>query len=166
MRNLRWKQVFLRAAPVPKRNSECAVILELMALVLKWFHNTLLLMALYSHMESTDCCLIGHDIPYSKTRIDSWSGFELTKGSLIATTRTSEWRLSLIIRRKNGCKISRIPCSRFLLVRTGHTSRYLAETWGCDCMDTLFPWASYQIRKIAGCACAGNAGNVFPATVG
>ena len=26
------------------------------------------------------------------------------------------------------------------------------------------PWASYQIRKIVGCACAGNAGNVFPAT--
>ena len=25
-------------------------------------------------------------------------------------------------------------------------------------------WASYQIRNIAGCACAGNAGNVFPAT--
>ena len=24
------------------------------------------------------------------------------------------------------------------------------------------PWASYQIHKIAGCACAGNAGNVFP----
>ena len=23
-------------------------------------------------------------------------------------------------------------------------------------------WASYQIRKIAGCACAGNAGNIFP----
>ena len=23
-------------------------------------------------------------------------------------------------------------------------------------------WASYQIRKIAGCACTGNAGNVFP----
>ena len=26
----------------------------------------------------------------------------------------------------------------------------------------ILPWASYQIRKIAGCACAGNAGNVFP----
>ena len=25
-------------------------------------------------------------------------------------------------------------------------------------------WASYQIHKIAGRACAGNAGNVFPAT--
>ena len=24
-------------------------------------------------------------------------------------------------------------------------------------------WASYQIRKIADCACAGNAGNLFPA---
>ena len=29
-------------------------------------------------------------------------------------------------------------------------------------MRRLDPWASYQIRKIAGCACAGNAGNVFP----
>ena len=26
------------------------------------------------------------------------------------------------------------------------------------------PWTSYQMRKIAGCACTGNAGNVFPAT--
>ena len=26
---------------------------------------------------------------------------------------------------------------------------------------TVYPWASYQIRKIAGCACAGNAGNVI-----
>ena len=26
------------------------------------------------------------------------------------------------------------------------------------------PWASYQIRKIAGCACTWNAGNVFPTT--
>ena len=32
---------------------------------------------------------------------------------------------------------------------------------------TLFwvalPWTSYQIRKITDCACAGIAGNVFPA---
>ena len=26
------------------------------------------------------------------------------------------------------------------------------------------PWASYQIGKIADCACFGNAGNIFPAT--
>ena len=30
----------------------------------------------------------------------------------------------------------------------------------CQCC-ALSPWASYQIRKIAVCACAGNAGNVF-----
>ena len=30
--------------------------------------------------------------------------------------------------------------------------------------DEIFPWASYQIRKIAGWACAGNAGNIFPTT--
>ena len=35
-------------------------------------------------------------------------------------------------------------------------------------MDTLAlsPWASCQIRKIVGCACAGDAGNVFPANAG
>ena len=33
-------------------------------------------------------------------------------------------------------------------------------------MSLLFwlPWASYQIRQIAGCTCAWNVGNVFPAT--
>ena len=31
---------------------------------------------------------------------------------------------------------------------------------GCD--KPCASWASYQIRNIAGCACAGNAGNVFP----
>ena len=30
-----------------------------------------------------------------------------------------------------------------------------------ECVNA-WAWASYQIRKIAGCACAGNAGNVFP----
>ena len=30
------------------------------------------------------------------------------------------------------------------------------------CMATLSLWASYQIRKISGCACTVNAGNVFP----
>ena len=30
----------------------------------------------------------------------------------------------------------------------------------------FWTWASCQIRKIAGCACVGNAGNVFPATAG
>ena len=28
--------------------------------------------------------------------------------------------------------------------------------------DHTGQWASYQIRKIAGCSCVGNAGNVFP----
>ena len=32
--------------------------------------------------------------------------------------------------------------------------------------NDMLPWASYQIRNIAGCTCAGNAGNVFLATAG
>ena len=31
-----------------------------------------------------------------------------------------------------------------------------------DELRLMIPWTSCQIRKIAGCACAGNAGNVFP----
>ena len=34
--------------------------------------------------------------------------------------------------------------------------------WYITILHTALQWASYQIRKIAGCACAGNAGNVFP----
>ena len=41
-----------------------------------------------------------------------------------------------------------------------------AEADADQCKRTLIrlvqSWASYQIRKIAGCACAGNSGNVFP----
>ena len=37
-----------------------------------------------------------------------------------------------------------------------HCSVVLPGSW------TLASWASYQIRNIAGCACAGNAGKVFP----
>ena len=38
------------------------------------------------------------------------------------------------------------------------------ERQGWDVSCVFKAWASYQICKIAGCACAGNAGNVFPAT--
>ena len=34
----------------------------------------------------------------------------------------------------------------------------MSMTW----ISNHIQWASYQICKIAGCACAGNAGNVFP----
>ena len=47
---------------------------------------------------------------------------------------------------------------------TGHCTVYSAACCNEENIKTLqcWPWASYQIRKIAGCACAGNAGNVFP----
>ena len=42
---------------------------------------------------------------------------------------------------------------------------FISDAFIChNCIDyRLFPLASYQIRKIAGCAYTGNAGNVFPA---
>ena len=43
-------------------------------------------------------------------------------------------------------------------------STYVHQLYWNAHFKCIFPWqwASYQIRKIAGCACAGNAGNVFP----
>ena len=36
------------------------------------------------------------------------------------------------------------------------------QCWTDASISNTFSWASYQIRKIAGCACTGNAGNVSP----
>ena len=44
-----------------------------------------------------------------------------------------------------------------LMIRSWRT-RYMCRL----VMEVVLIWASCQIRKIAGCACAGNAGNVFP----
>ena len=49
--------------------------------------------------------------------------------------------------------IYRIIYIIYMLFKNHHIKRWMFEA---------NPWASYQIRKIAGCACAGNAGNVFP----
>ena len=45
-----------------------------------------------------------------------------------------------------------------------HASLQVATTLADQRKTQLHAWASYQVRKIAGCAWAGNAGNVFPAT--
>ena len=43
-----------------------------------------------------------------------------------------------------------------------HLTPVIYITAKYDITAASHQWASYQIRKIAGCACAGNAGNVFP----
>ena len=48
-------------------------------------------------------------------------------------------------------------------IRTIGHSLSRSQTMVCTVYIAMsLPWASYQIHKIAGCACAGNAGNVFP----
>ena len=66
------------------------------------------------------------------------------------------------------------PCPLYTLL--AHKSS--RDTVGCNYLSLplmpafwhtslhMIPWASYQICKIAGCACAGNAGNVFRAIAG
>ena len=50
------------------------------------------------------------------------------------------------------------------LINTSMGVTWVCMLWNCFALRCLVPWASYQIRKIVGCACAGNAGNVSPAT--
>ena len=63
--------------------------------------------------------------------------------------------------------------TRFVLIRTWISDRTHWFVWDVIThpypnfnFDEVKAWASYQLRKIAGYACAGNAGNVFPATAG
>ena len=54
-----------------------------------------------------------------------------------------------------------------LLTHCSYNSIALSHWHLMECTVTaewLSAWTSYQIRKIVGCACAGNAGNLFPAT--
>ena len=57
------------------------------------------------------------------------------------------------------CKSQYITRGETVLICTGNIAKISTFK------PTSYPhtaWASYQIRKIAGCACAGNAGKVFP----
>ena len=56
----------------------------------------------------------------------------------------------------------------FMIIRNVSAFRIpiTAQHGGDTCSSNLLLWATCQMRKIAGGACAGNAGNVFPATTG
>ena len=74
-----------------------------------------------------------------------------------------EWKLSTMTYQISGnSNVSSIACFGSLTNKasTLHITGPCCYIWAV--IWKVFPWASYQIRKIAGCACAGNAGNVFP----
>ena len=58
--------------------------------------------------------------------------------------------------------LSRPHCAKYIQKLTSIIHTVLIT--GCTSWHLwmVLLWASYQIRKIAGCACAGNAGNVSP----
>ena len=54
---------------------------------------------------------------------------------------------------------AQLPCLWAVMVCVNSSSN---STNRSASLCAYIPWASYQIWKIAGCACAGNAGNVSP----
>ena len=48
-----------------------------------------------------------------------------------------------------------------LKTESRHEANFVIIDGTAGWRHAFHPWASYQIRRIAGCACAGNAGNVF-----
>ena len=73
------------------------------------------------------------------------------------------WRIRFIVNLSNVATQwgIRILFCRYVYHNT--SSGIIYHRWLTRAGDqSMVPWASYQIRKIAGCACAGNAGNVFP----
>ena len=76
----------------------------------------------------------------------SWDGDHL-KYDIFSPFPTLSWRPSGL-------------CERLLNVRNGSDFHLSRE----PILKITSQWAFYQIHKTAGCACAGNAGNVFPAT--
>ena len=66
------------------------------------------------------------------------------------------------------CYVGKLPISLFAFLYPSNLMRsqlcfLVRGQIECFVQRSYYtPWASYQIRKIAGCACAGYAGNVFP----
>ena len=85
------------------------------------------------------------------------------------------WPLTSCMMFKDGGMIMTITTTIFYiakrytvhnqLIDKGNNTQHECEKYKPGQRD-MGPWASYQTRKIAGCACAGNAGYVFPATAG
>ena len=60
--------------------------------------------------------------------------------------------------------LSSVKCFLWYGLKYGTRPLFLKCIHYTDLHMRVWAWASYQIRKIAGCACAENAGNVFPPT--
>ena len=80
---------------------------------------------------------------------NSWS-WRRMPSSIFTNTKTA-----VDIRRQNGQDINNNDINFFDREQPSISIR-----------GAKLPWASCQIRKTAGCECTGNAGNVFPVTVG
>ena len=63
------------------------------------------------------------------------------------------------------CDIVQLEPNRFRQMGVGRWLACWPSLWmvkGVSGIPRPWIWASYQIRNISGCACTGNAGNVFP----
>ena len=77
----------------------------------------------------------------------------------------SDFNYRFSLQKRLGCFYSSVPeLTPILIAKALNQSldAILGPLCSSGTVDDVAIWASYQIRKIAGCACAGNAGNVFP----
>ena len=90
------------------------------------------------------------------------SSTRFTQGCLYSS-KVSLMFLKFIRQRKNYTRIKLLSSSNFVKDSQIKHPCYVLIWWSWLCFVPLLrSWASYQIRKIAGYACPGNAGNVFP----
>ena len=69
---------------------------------------------------------------------------------IVSSCHNYVWQSPLMSRREFLFQQYALHCGKWIPLSPRHS------------LSGFRAWASYQIRKIAGCACAGNAGNVFP----
>ena len=78
-------------------------------------------------------------------------------------SRASDWKSNtlLLLHGQMSSNVHNIYAMVQIENKNGNSQQFLKEfAW------LIYPWASYKIRKIAGCTCTGNAENAFTATAG
>ena len=121
----------------------------------KYTHHAPKAMRLYG-LSSTD---VGSVISDSPRCVDIYhlTFYRFPRQTLLLTPDNTMKNLGLLITNIKQCYI----CQASGMARRHNTMKNGANGTSITCG---FTWASYQIRKIASCACAGNDGNVFPDT--
>ena len=102
----------------------------------------------------------------SHARISVLISFILPSTGPLFIKRTGVLSQDLVKSRSREIRVKTFPSALKFDRHLGSSAAEMPTKFQSDTIIATSSLAAYQVRKFTGCECAGNSGNVFPATVG